>query len=53
MLNSILIEMTRGLMSYRTVIAPTEQTATAFPASNWFPYVLGWSCLQGSATPLC
>jgi hypothetical protein len=36
MLDSILIEFTRGLMSYGTVIAPAEPTKTAFPASNWF-----------------
>jgi hypothetical protein len=44
MLDSILIEMTRGLMSYRTVIAPTEPTETAFPASrvpscSWVSYL--------------
>ena len=45
MLDSILIEMTRGLMSYGTVIAPAEPTETAFPTSNWFHHVPGWSYL--------
>jgi hypothetical protein len=37
--DSILIEMTRGLMRFRTVIAPTEPTETAFqqlvPSCSW------------------
>ena len=39
MLDSILIEITRRPMSYRTVIALTEPNETAFPASNWLPHV--------------
>jgi hypothetical protein len=39
MLDSILIEITRRPMSYRTVIALTEPNETAFPASSWFPHV--------------
>jgi hypothetical protein len=45
MLDSILIEMTRGLMTYGTVIALTEPTETAFPTSNWLHHVPGWSYL--------
>jgi hypothetical protein len=44
MLDSVLIEMT-WLMSYRTVIAPTEPTETAIPASSWVPHVPAWPCL--------
>jgi hypothetical protein len=35
MLDSVLIEITRRPMSYRTVIALTEPNETAFPASSW------------------
>ena len=50
MLDSILIEITRRPMSYRTVIALTEPNETAFRTSGWFPHVPGWSCLLRSTT---
>ena len=53
MLDSILIEMTRGLMSYGTVIAPVEPSETAFPTSNWFLMflvVLSIGCSDDSST---